>query len=117
MTRQILAAICIGRIVLAAPAITFNRDVLPILQKNCQTCHRLGEIAPMPFLTYQDVRPYAKANKTAVLTRKMPPWFADPNYGHWANAPKLTADDIHTLAAWADSGAAEGDPAPAAVNW
>jgi hypothetical protein len=97
--------------------ITFNRDVLPILQKNCQACHRPSEIAPMSFLTYQEVRPYARAIKAAVLTRKMPPWFADPNYGHWANAPKLTEDNIRTLAAWADSGAAEGDPAPAAVNW
>jgi hypothetical protein len=127
MTRHLLAAICIGRIALAAdtPSITFNRDVLPILQKNCQTCHRPGEIAPMSFLTYQDVRPYAKAIKAAVLTRKMPPWFADPKYGHWANAPKLNEDNIRTLAAWADSGSAQGDRAaegdakdqPAPVDW
>jgi hypothetical protein len=121
MARYLLAAIFIASSALAAdiPAVTFNRDVLPILQKNCQTCHRLGEIAPMPFLTYQDVRPYAKAIKTAVLTRKMPPWFADPNYGHWANAPKLTADDIHTLAAWADTGAPEGNDTDrvAPIQW
>ena len=102
-----------------AVTVTFNRDILPILRKNCQTCHRPGEIAPMPFVTYQDVRPYAKAIKAAVLTRKMPPWFADPAYGHWANAPKLTAGDVHTLAEWADTGAAEGDtaPAPAPIDW
>ncbi len=97
--------------------ITFNRDVLPILQKNCQTCHRPGEIAPMSFLTYRDARPYAKAIKAAVLTRRMPPWFADPKYGHWANAPRLTEDNIRTLAAWADSGAAEGDGAAVPVEW
>jgi hypothetical protein len=116
MTRYVLAAVCIGASTLAAEdratpsgAVTFNRDVLPILEKNCQTCHRPGEIAPMPFVTYRDVRPYAKAIKAAVLTHKMPPWFADPQYGHWANAPKLTDADIRTLADWADLGAEEGD--------
>src|SRR5262249_12828394 len=57
---------------------TFNKDVLPILQKNCQTCHRPGEVAPMSFLTYKDARPWAKAMKDAVVKRQMPPWFADP---------------------------------------
>lgn len=58
--------------------VTFNKDVLPVLQNNCQSCHRPNQIAPMSFLTYQEVRPWAQAIKTAVLTRKMPPWFADP---------------------------------------
>src|SRR5882672_6620906 len=64
---------------------TFNKDVLPVLQKNCQTCHRPGEVAPMSFLTYQETRPWAKAIKGAVLSHKMPPWFADPKYGHFQN--------------------------------
>src|SRR5579859_329212 len=68
---------------------TFNKDVLPILQKNCQGCHREGQIGPMALLTYQDARPWAKAIKAAVLTNKMPPWFADPRYGHFANERKL----------------------------
>ena len=58
---------------------TFNKDVLPILQKNCQGCHRPGEVAPMSLLSYNDARPWAKAMKVAVVTKKMPPWFADPN--------------------------------------
>jgi hypothetical protein len=95
---------------------TFNKDVLPILQKNCQTCHRPGEIAPMSFLTYQDARPWAKSIKAAVLTRQMPPWFADPAYGHFANDRRLSDSEIKTLSAWADGGAVEGDskdrPAP-----
>src|SRR5687767_3047203 len=63
----------------AAPAApTFNKDVLPILQKNCQECHRPGAIAPMSFMTFQDTRPYAKAIVKAVVARTMPPWFADP---------------------------------------
>src|SRR5688572_33256144 len=55
-------------------AVTFHKDVLPILQKNCQSCHRPGQIAPMSFLTYNDTRPWAKAMKNAVITKKMPPW-------------------------------------------
>src|ERR1051326_5998300 len=89
--------------------VTFTKDVLPILQKNCQTCHRPGEIAPMSFLTYKDARPWAKAIKEAVTTRKMPPWFADPNYGHFQNNPTLDAASIQTLVSWVDSGAVEGD--------
>src|SRR5689334_7309129 len=90
-------------------SVTFNKDVLPILQKNCQTCHRPGEIAPMSFLTYESTRPWAKAIKAAVISKQMPPWFADDHYGQFRNAPKLTPTDISTLSAWADSGAREGE--------
>ena len=90
-------------------AVTFNKDVLPILQRNCQTCHRPGEIAPMSLLTYKDARPWAKSIKTAVVTRQMPPWFADPAYGHFANNKSLSDADIKTLVAWADTGTLEGN--------
>jgi hypothetical protein len=90
-------------------SVTFYKDVLPILQANCQKCHRPGEIAPMSFMTYKDVRPWAKAIKTAVVTRQMPPWFADPNYGHFQNNPTLSDATIKTLIAWVDGGAAEGN--------
>ena len=103
-----------------AGPVTFNKHVLPILQKNCQTCHRPGEIAPMSFLTYQEVRPWAKAIEAAVVKRQMPPWFADPAYGHFANDKRLTDAEIVTLSAWADGGAVEGDakdkPAPIAFH-
>jgi len=96
--------------------VTFNKNVLPVLQKNCQTCHRPGEVAPMSLLTYSDARPWAKSIKAAVVTRKMPPWFADPAYGHFANDRTLSQADIDTLVAWADNGAPEGEakdkPAP-----
>src|SRR5256885_13823361 len=99
-----------------AASVTFNKDVLPILQKNCQGCHRPGEVAPMSFLTYKDARPWAKAMKAAVLTKKMPPWFADPKVGHFSNERRLTEAEIATLVKWADNGAPEGDakdrPAP-----
>lgn len=96
--------------------VTFNKNFLPILQQNCQTCHRPGEIGPMPLLTYQEARPWAKAIKAAVASKQMPPWFADPKYGQFANNRSLSAADIQTLIAWADAGAPKGDakdrPAP-----
>jgi hypothetical protein len=95
---------------------TFHKDVLPILQKRCQECHRPGEAAPMSFLSYKDTRPWAKAIKAAVLNKKMPPWFADPAHGQFANDRSLSQQEIDILSAWADSGAKEGDakdaPAP-----
>jgi hypothetical protein len=95
---------------------TFNRDVLPILQKNCQACHRPGEIGPMSFLSYESTRPWAKAIKVAVLERKMPPWFAEPGYGHFKAERRLSDAELRTISEWADNGAPEGDakdkPAP-----
>ena len=95
---------------------TFNKDVLPVLQAHCQTCHRPGEVAPMSFLTYAETRPWAKAMKEAVLTRKMPPWFADAKYGHFQNERRLSEAETKTLVSWVDNGAPEGDakdkPAP-----
>ncbi len=107
---------CLASAAAFAAAPTFNRDVLPILQQNCQECHRPGEIAPMSLLTYQDARPWAKAIKAAVVSQKMPPWFADPKVGHFTNDRRLSAAQIQTIAAWADNGAPEGEvkdkPAP-----
>ncbi len=105
-----------GVAAMAASNVTFNKEVLPVLQKNCQECHRTGEVAPMSLLTYAEARPWAKAMKAAVLSKKMPPWFADPSYGHFANDRRLSQEEINILSAWADSGAPEGDakdkPAP-----
>ena len=89
---------------------TFYKDVLPVLQRNCQGCHRPGEAAPMSFLTYESTRPWAKAIKGAVATKKMPPWFADPSHGKFANDRTLSTTEINTLVAWADNGAKEGNP-------
>lgn len=102
-----------------AGAVTFNKDVLPILQRNCQTCHRPGNIAPMSFLSYETTRPWAKAMKAAVVTRKMPPWFADPQYGHFSNDRSLKQEEIDTIVQWVDNGAVKGDPndAPPPVKW
>jgi hypothetical protein len=102
---------------IAAP--TFYKDVLPVLQKNCQGCHRAGEIGPMAFTDYRGTRPWAKSIKTAVLSRKMPPWFADPRYGHFANDRRLKEDEINTLVSWVNAGAPQGDAkdGPAPMHW
>src|SRR4030095_12820435 len=68
-----------------AKVVTFHKDVLPLLQKNCQSCHRPGQIGPFSMLTYKETRPWAKAIKQAVVTNAVPPWFADPEYGHFNN--------------------------------
>lgn len=97
---------------LAAPAqrVTFHKEVLPILQNRCQECHRAGEIGPASFMTYKETRPWAKAIRETVLSKKMPPWFADPAHGAFSNDRALNKTEIETLVAWADSGAAEGNP-------
>jgi hypothetical protein len=102
-----------------AHTITFYRDVLPILQDKCQGCHRPGQVAPMSFLTYESTRPWAKAIKLAVLTRRMPPWAADPQYGHFRNERSLNPKEIGKLVAWVGGGAPVGDPqsAPAPREW
>ena len=119
-----LVGLCLGSAFVALAAtgsqtVTFYKNALPVLQKNCQTCHRPGESGPMSFLSYETTRPWAKAIKTAVLTKKMPPWFADPHFGKFANDRSLAKADIDTLTAWADSGAQAGDPkdAPKPIDW
>jgi hypothetical protein len=109
----------LGAALAADTPVTFHKDVLPILQKNCQSCHRPGQIAPMSFLSYESTRPWAKAMKTAVATRKMPPWFADPQFGHFANDRSLKSNEIDVIARWADAGAPEGNAkdAPLPVKW
>src|SRR5437868_9442023 len=95
----------------AAPeSTTFTRDVAPILNAKCVSCHRAGEVAPMSLLSYQEARPYARAIKDKVASRQMPPWFADKSAGTFANDPTLTDAEIATIARWVDAGAPQGDP-------
>jgi mono/diheme cytochrome c family protein len=107
----------------ARGAMTFTKDVAPILNRNCVSCHRPGEIAPMSLTTYEAARPWARAIRKAVADRVMPPWGADPQYGEFINDPSLSAADVATIVAWADGGAVEGDrkdlpPAPVfAEGW
>ncbi len=90
---------------------TFSKDVAPLFQKHCQSCHRPGESAPMSLMDYKSTRPYAKSVKGAVANRTMPPWHADPNYGEFSNDRRLSEAEIATITRWVDAGAPEGDPA------
>jgi hypothetical protein len=95
------------------PQVTFTKDVAPILQRSCQKCHRPGSMAPMSLMTYEDVRPWARAIKTKVSLHEMPPWYIDKTVGisRFNNDPSLSDAEIATIVKWADSGAARGNPA------
>jgi hypothetical protein len=101
--------------------VTFNKDVAPIFFGKCVNCHQPGAMAPMSLVGYKEARPWARSIKEKVLTREMPPWHADPQYGHFANDRKLSQAEIDTITAWVDQGAKEGDqkdlpPAPALAD-
>ncbi len=93
--------------------VTFTKEVAPILQKSCQVCHRTGGIAPMSLLTYEEVRPWARAIKTQVTRRAMPPWTLDRTVGiqEMKEDRSLSDEAIATLVKWVDSGAPRGNPA------
>jgi len=103
----------------ASPQPTFYKDILPILQNHCQSCHRPGEVAPMPLVSYADAQPLAPTIAATVQTKMMPPWFADPSIGHFADDPSLTPQQIAAILAWAKAGAPAGDPktAPPIPHW
>ena len=87
-TRAVLTALALLIAATASAAddtVTFHRDVQPLLQRHCQTCHRPGQVAPMSLLTYKDARPWASAIRKRVLERSMPPWPADPAHGTFIN--------------------------------
>ena len=119
----VLLRYCLALLLLTSAPVkvapTFYKDVLPIFQQHCQSCHRKGEIGPMPLGTYEQVRPWAKAIRQSVSLRKMPPWFADPRFGEFSNDPSLTPAEIATLQKWVDAGSPAGSKtdAPAAVKW
>jgi hypothetical protein len=94
---------------------TFTKDVAPILQRSCQSCHRPGAVAPMSLLTYQEARPWARSIKAKVASREMPPWHVDRNVGitKFKDDPSLTDAEIATISTWADAGAPQGNPADA----
>jgi len=82
-------------------------------------CHRRGEIAPQPFETYQETKPWAASIRLAVEAKTMPPWFADPRYGKFSNDPSLTAEQIAIISKWVEDGSSEGSPkdAPPPKHW
>lgn len=92
---------------------TFTRDVLPLLQRSCQQCHRAGTGAPMSLLTYEETRPWARSIRDRVVARQMPPWHLDRSIGDYVADPSLSDDEIQTIVDWVAGGAARGNPADA----
>src|SRR5690242_15668152 len=88
----------------AESPVTFAKDVAPILYNRCVGCHRAGEVAPMPLVTFEDARPWAKSIKRRVTAREMPPWGADPRFGTFKDDQSLTDAEIQTIARWVDAG-------------
>lgn len=119
LSRQALAVIFAAAFAHAESVPTFYRDIVPLLQDHCQSCHRQGEIAPMPLSTYKEVRPWAKAIREQVKQRAMPPWFAQPGIGRFSNDPSLSEQQIETISQWVKDGAPAGNPkdAPLPRHW
>ena len=89
---------------------TFNHDIAPILYQNCAGCHRHGQVAPFPLLTYQDASKRAGLIAAVTASRYMPPWKAEPGYGHFQDERRLTDGQLALIRDWAKGGAPEGDP-------
>jgi mono/diheme cytochrome c family protein len=102
-----------------SPEVTYHRDVEPIFQKRCQSCHRPGEIGPFALLRYEQARAAARRIKEVVQARRMPPWHADPKHGAWANDRRLSDAEVGTIVRWVRDGCPQGDPAhaPRPVAW
>ena len=102
-------------------AVTFAKDVAPILQAKCQDCHRAGSMAPMSLVTFEETRPWARAIKERVSTRQMPPWHIDRAVGvqKFKNDMSLSDEQVATIVRWVDAGAPLGNPKdmPAPRQW
>jgi hypothetical protein len=107
----ILLAVPCQHLYAADSAPTYTKDVAPILFAKCASCHRPGEVAPMSLLTYNEVRPWAKAIRGKVMAREMPPWGADPRYGTFSNDRSLTQRELQTIVAWVEAGLPKGNDA------
>jgi thiol-disulfide isomerase/thioredoxin len=92
-----------------AGAVTYASDVAGIIQERCQSCHRPGQVAPFSLLSYDDARKHSAMIREVVEERRMPPWHADPRYGHFSNDRSLSAKERATLMAWIDQGTPLGD--------
>src|SRR5688572_25589510 len=95
--------------------VTFAKDIAPILQRSCQNCHRPDGVAPMPLVTYEEVRPWARAIKTRTgigpRAGVMPPWYVEKTLGiqHFKDDPSLSDEEVLKIARWADNGAPLGN--------
>jgi peroxiredoxin len=106
-----VAGCIIGRV--AKPrtqgSVTYTKQVARIVQAKCQECHRPGDVAPMSLMTYKDVAAWSEMIREVLLDKRMPPWHADPRYGHFSNDRSMTKEDRETLLTWLDQGSPRGD--------
>lgn len=104
-----------------APQVTFTKDIAPIFQKACESCHRKDSLGPMSLVTYEEARPWARSIKARVAARQMPPWHIDKSVGiqHFSNDRSLTDEQIAKIVKWVDSGAPKGEmkDMPPPVKW
>ena len=109
----LLALPAVTRAAEPAKPVTFSKDVAPILQAKCQSCHEPGSIGPMSLMTFQEARPWAKSIRARVSTRQMPPWHIDKSVGiqKFKNDMSLSDEQIDTIVNWVDQGALQGNPA------
>ncbi len=94
----------------SAAGVSYYKDVAPILQESCQSCHRPGQVAPFSLVTYADAKSWATEIKAFTANRQMPPWQAEPGHGDFMDVRRLTDEQVATLAKWADAGGPEGNP-------
>src|SRR5262249_17490033 len=108
-----VAGCFIGRVrgVDTSANVTYSNQVSRILNKHCVSCHREGEIAPFAMTNYEEVSGWAETIAEVVRQQRMPPWHADPNYGHFSNDRSLSAEEKDALDQWVKAGAPEGNPA------
>jgi hypothetical protein len=109
IARLVISAVLLAPTVAAAQTPTFAKDVAPIFYSKCVECHRPTMFAPMSLVKFDDARPWAKAIRTRVAARTMPPWGADPQHGVFKNDPRLSDKEIATIVAWVDGGAPKGN--------
>jgi peroxiredoxin len=90
--------------------VTYSKQISRILQRRCEECHRAGEVAPFALQSYDDAVEHSAMMKEVVLQRRMPPWHADPRYGHFSNDRRMEQEEIDQLLAWIDAATPQGDP-------
>src|SRR5262249_39961871 len=91
--------------------ISYAKDVVPLLQKHCQECHRPGQIGPMPLLSYRSASSWSETIKEVIQEERMPPWHADPRFGKFSNDRRLSKQERETLLGWIERGGPKGDGA------
>jgi peroxiredoxin/mono/diheme cytochrome c family protein len=94
---------------IAAPLVTYSKQISRIIQKRCHECHRPGMVGPFSLLSYKDVVKRVDMIKEVITERRMPPWHADPRFGHWSNNRRMPQEEIDTLVAWINGATPEGD--------